>query len=108
MILIEKLLGLISLLFCAVGEIPDIFDGVFTTFWVFLVVTILLSVVFFVFFIVIFIFIIRTVIKRSKQVDEVIDYQIEQATKEIKCQYCETKLDHTMTQCPNCGAPKTE
>ena len=108
MILFEKLLELLSLLFFDVGDIPDAFDGIFTTFWVFMVVTIIFSVIIFAIFIVVFIFIIRTIIKRSKQADELIDYQIEQTTKEIKCQFCETKLDHTMTHCPNCGAPVTE
>ncbi|NHJ03619.1 MAG: hypothetical protein EAX90_02270 [Candidatus Heimdallarchaeota archaeon] len=101
---LEYLINSLALLVNVTGDIPDAFEGIFSIFWVFVVVTVVISIIIFVIFIVVFIFILRTIIKRSKQADQLIDHQIELTTKEIKCQFCDAKLDFTMTHCPNCGA----
>ncbi|HUU78246.1 MAG TPA: hypothetical protein VMX55_07855 [candidate division Zixibacteria bacterium] len=105
---LECIISSLALLVNATGDIPDGLQGIFATFWVFVVVTVVFSIIIFVIFIVVFIFIIRTIIKRSSQVNQLVDHQIELATKEINCQFCDTKLDYTMTHCPNCGAPITD
>ena len=89
------------------AEIPDMFQGIFTTFWVFLVVTIVFSLLIFVLFIVVFFFIIRGIIRGSKQVDRGMDL-MEEAMEEVQCQFCEQVYKKSMLECPNCGAPRKE
>ena len=90
------------------AEIPEIFQGIFATFWVFLVVTIVLSLLIFIMFIVVFFFIIRAIIRGSRQVDRGLDLAEQAMDSEVQCQFCEQIYNKSMLECPNCGAPRKE
>ena len=87
------------------ADVPDIFSGLFSTLWVFIVVITVISVIAMVCIIGLIIFIIRKAMKRSGQIiDQQIELQ-EKALEEKECEYCGGLLKGTDRVCPHCSAP---
>ncbi|MHA1354241.1 MAG: hypothetical protein ACTSR1_03585, partial [Candidatus Heimdallarchaeota archaeon] len=86
-------------------EIPDMFSGIFTTVWVFVVVIIVISLVSMVCIIGLIIFLVRKTMKKSGQIiDQQMEIQ-EKALEEKECEFCGGMLKGTDRECPNCSAP---
>ncbi|MHA1442178.1 MAG: hypothetical protein ACTSPK_09995 [Candidatus Heimdallarchaeota archaeon] len=86
-------------------EIPDMFSGIFSVVWVFILVTIIISLVATACVIGLIIFFVRKMMQRNKQI---VDHQMEiqeKALEEKECEFCGGMLKGTDRECPNCSAP---
>lgn len=89
-------------------DVPDAFSGIFASFWVFLVITIVVSLLIMVGMIVAFVFIFRAIMKRNKESQDTFEQQYAEASKEIFCEFCGKKMKHGDVECSNCGAAVKE
>ena len=87
------------------AEVPDIFSGVFTTFWVFAVVIGVASLIFTILFIVLLVFIIRKAMQRNQEIIEQQQEYFDEVYKDKECEFCGTVIPSGTSERPNCGAP---
>ena len=84
--------------------VPEPFTGIFTSFWVFLIIAIVISLVIFVGMILLMVFLFRKMMKGKQESDELFEQQYAEASKEIHCEFCGRKVPQGAIECPNCGA----
>ena len=85
-------------------DVPDAFSGIFASFWVFLIITIVVSLLIMVGMIIAIVFIFRTIMKRNKESQDTFEKQYAEASKEIFCEFCGRKMKYGDVECSNCGA----